>query len=267
MSGELHIELATARDVRPVAALHIASLPDSMISMLGAPAVERYYDLVTTSATEHVFVARAGGMNRQGAKNAKQKGEETGEVAAEHQPDPFTSSWRSRRLGGSSSGEAAARGSEGPSADRGPASTGTHAIAAACVLSLEPDTVLRRYVSAAPFRFAADLAHRTLTPTFRKRLLARLEEGRGAPDTGVPEVTQIFTDAAQRGRGLGSALLRACEDKLRALGHLTYCIHTLRDDNDAGIRFYHREGFTDSGSSGSSRSFGDHYLVMTKGLT
>lgn len=199
MSGELHIELATARQVPQLATLHRACLPDSMISMLGPAAVTRYYDLVTTSAVEHVVVAR-----------------------------------------------------------------GTGPVEAACVLSLEPDTVLRRYVSAAPLRFAADLAHRALTPAFRKRLLARLEEGGGAAGTGVPEVTQIFTDAAQRGRGLGSALLLACEDKLRALGHLTYCIHTLRDDNDAGIRFYHREGFTDSGSS---RSFGDHYLVMTKGLT
>ncbi len=192
------IELATARDVRPIAALHIASLPDSMISMLGPAAVERYYDLVTTSATEHVFVARAGGL------------------------------------------------------------------AAACVLTLEPQTVMGRFVRHAPLRFAADLARQSLAAAFRRRLLARLEEAGDSAGPGVPEVTQIFTDAAQRGRGLGSALLRACEDRLRALGQNSYCIHTLRNANDAGIRFYRREGFTDSGTS---RSFGDDYLIMTKGLT
>jgi len=199
VSGELHIELATARHVPQLAALHRACLPDSMISMLGPAAVTRYYDLVTTSPFEHVVVARSAGP-----------------------------------------------------------------IEAACVLSLEPQSVLRRFATAAPLRFAGDLAHRSLTPAFRKRLLARIGEGGGGPDSGVPEVTQIFTDAAQRGRGLGSALLRACEDRLRELGQLTYCIHTLRDDNDAGIRFYRREGFT---QSGTSRSFGDTYLVMTKGLT
>jgi len=132
------------------------------------------------------------------------------------------------------------------------------------VLALEPHTVMGRFVRHAPLALAADLARQTLRGAFRRRLLARVREGGGAAGPGVPEVTQIFTAAAQRGRGLGSALLRACEDHLRDLGQVSYCIHTLRDDNDAGIRFYRREGFT---QTGTTRSFGDHYLVMTKGLT
>lgn len=215
MKPELVVEPATARQVPQLATLHMASLPDSMISMLGVGAVERYYDLVTTSVSEHVFVVGAGEINRQDAKPAKQKGETDGVVAA-------------------------------------------------CVLALEPHTVMGRFARAAPLRLAADLARQSLGAVFRRRLLARAREGGATDGPGVPEVTQIFTDAAERGRGLGSALLRACEDKLRALGHPSYCIHTLRDDNDAGIRFYRREGFTDSGTS---RSFGDDYLIMTKGLT
>lgn len=194
------VEPATARDVPQVAALHRACLPDSMISMLGPAAVERYYALVTGSPLERVLVVR-------------------GELGA---------------------------------------------IVAGCVLALEPHTVMARFVRHAPLMFAADLARQTLKAAFRRRLLARARDGGGAAGPGVPEVTQIFTDAGQRGRGLGSALLRGCEDHLRELGYLTYCIHTLRDDNDAGIRFYRREGFT---QTGSARSFGDHYLVMTKGLT
>ena len=243
----LGIEPASARDVPALAALHRTCLPDSMISMLGAAAVERYYSLVTTSPFEHVLVTRAEeDRSRQDAKIAKQRvaeemgaGDEGGTVggAAEHKDRPPPSAWRT--------------------------TTAVGAVAAACVLSLEPQTVMRRFVSSNPLRFAADLAHRSLTPAFRRRLLARLGEGAGTPGAGVPEVTQIFTETAQRGKGLGSRLLRACEDRLRELGQLTYCIHTLRDDNDAGIRFYRREGFT---QTGSSRSFGDHYLVMTKGL-
>ena len=209
MTRELHIELATARQVPRLATLHMASLPESMISMLGPAAVARYYDLVTTSATEHVFVVRM---------------------------------VEDRSRGGTPFGD----------------------VVAACVLALEPQTVLGRFARSAPLRLAGDLLGQTLHGGFRRRVRARLAEPPGTTGTGVPEVTQIFTDAAQRGKGLGSALLRACEDKLRELGQLTYCIHTLRDDNDAGIRFYRREGFTDSGTS---RSFGDHYLVMTKGLT
>ncbi|MDB4962293.1 MAG: Acetyltransferase family protein [Myxococcales bacterium] len=147
-------------------------------------------------------------------------------------------------------------------------------IAAACVLSLSPHTVLRRFALRAPGRLARDLASRAIqSGDLRERLVSRLREAVAAEppflqssgaDKIVPEVTQVFTDVAHRGHGLGRGLLRACEQLLRDAGHIHYCIHTLRDDNDAGIRFYRREGFI---LTGTSRSFGDHYLIMTKGLT
>ena len=311
---ELLVEPATPRDVPQLAALHRACLPASMISMLGPAAVARYYALVTRSPLEHVLVVRVpdpeeinrqgakdakqrgrgeegalrrddaaparhgddlhadrggaqlGGINRQGAKDAKKKeGEPRGEGggaasvpgrnAAEHGNQSPASAWRPWRLGGSSSSSLRSE---------PPRSEPSSAISAACVLALEPHTVMGRFVRHAPLALAADLARQTLRGAFRRRLIARVREGGGAAGPGVPEVTQIFTAAAQRGRGLGSALLRACEDHLRDLGQVSYCIHTLRDDNDAGIRFYRREGFT---QTGTTRSFGDHYLVMTKGLT
>jgi GNAT superfamily N-acetyltransferase len=153
-------------------------------------------------------------------------------------------------------------------------STGSTGIAAACVLSLSPQTVLRRFAMRSPTTLARDLATRAMqSGDLRQRLVSRLREAVAAEppflqssgsDRIVPEVTQVFTDAAHRGHGLGRALLRACEALLRDLGHIHYCIHTLRDDNDGGIRFYRREGFI---LTGTSRSFGDHYLIMTKGLT
>jgi ribosomal protein S18 acetylase RimI-like enzyme len=146
---------------------------------------------------------------------------------------------------------------------------------AACVLSTGADTMLRRFALHAPGALAGELARGLLASgRLRRRMRARLAEaaravaGRAAAAAApavpvLPEVTQIFTDPAQRGRGLGAILLGAAEAAARQAGHRAYCIHTLRDDNDAGIRFYRREGFT---ATGTTRSFGDHYLVMTKEL-
>ena len=153
-------------------------------------------------------------------------------------------------------------------------------VAAGCVLTTAAPTLLRRFALHAPGALARELAGGLAgSDPLRRRMLARLGEAvRGLADRAdratwterppaapaLPEVTQIFTDPAARGRGLGARLLGAAEAALRAAGHRAYCIHTLRDDNDAGIRFYRREGFS---QVGTTRSFGDHYLIMTKELT
>ncbi len=159
-----------------------------------------------------------------------------------------------------------------------------HAVVAVCVLSMAPGSLLRRFAVGAPVSMLRDLAKGSLlTAELRHRVGARAWEAstgvargalrlvtrassRDASDTsaGLPEVTQIFTDPTLRGQGVGTSLLRTVEDTLQGMGRQGYCIHTLRDDNDAGIRFYRREGFT---VTGTTTSFGDHYLVMTKGLT
>jgi len=79
----------------------------------------------------------------------------------------------------------------------------------------------------------------------------------------APEVTQIFTSEAARGRGIGAQLLRACEEDLRARGIRAYFVHTHRDDNAAGIAFYRREGFV---TISEGTSFGDVFLLMQKEL-
>lgn len=105
-----------------------------------------------------------------------------------------------------------------------------------CVLSDDPGTVSQRF------------------------FLWRRWIGRGGHR---PEVTQIFTDGKLRGKGIGAALLRTCEETLRTRGVDRYFVHTQRDDNAAGIRFYRREGFE---VIGESRSFGEAFLVMQKEL-
>jgi len=142
---------------------------------------------------------------------------------------------------------------------------------AGCVLSTSVATLLRRFALGAPGALARELAGELFASgRLRRRMLSRLgEAARGIADRtpaapALPEVTQIFTDPAARGQGLGASLLRAAEAAVQAAGYRAYCIHTMRDDNDAGIRFYRREGFF---VTETTRSFGDHYLAMTKELT
>lgn len=131
-----------------------------------------------------------------------------------------------------------------------------------CVLSDDPASVMRRFVRQVPVQFATDLGKAILRRGgLRRRLLAGL---RGGSDGGhKPEVTQIFTDAQRRGQGVGAQLLRVCEQTLRARRAASYFVHTQRDDNEAGIRFYRREGFV---QIGESRSFGEAFVVLQKEL-
>jgi ribosomal protein S18 acetylase RimI-like enzyme len=137
-------------------------------------------------------------------------------------------------------------------------------VVAGCVFTTAASTLLWRFARAAPAALARDVAGALASRHVRRRLRARLVElARGGAAPALPEVTQIFTDPTRRGGGVGAALLRAAEAALREDGPRAYCVHTLRDDNDAGIRFYRREGFA---PTATTRSFGDHYLVMTKEL-
>jgi len=134
-----------------------------------------------------------------------------------------------------------------------------------CVLSDEPHTLLDRFARYAPFKLARELAVQVVkNPTIRRRIGHRLAHP-PSPAAGphAPEVTQIFTEEAARGRGIGGQLLRACEEGMRARGVRAYFVHTHRDDNSAGISFYRREGFV---TISEGRSFGDVFLVMQKEL-
>jgi ribosomal protein S18 acetylase RimI-like enzyme len=135
-------------------------------------------------------------------------------------------------------------------------------IVGGCVLSDDPASVMRRFVRQVPVQFAKDLGTALIRRgSLRRRMLAGL---RGGSEEGHrPEVTQIFTDAQRRGHGFGAQLLRACEETLRAARTGSYFVHTQRDDNEAGIRFYRREGFV---QIGESRSFGEVFVVMQKTL-
>ena len=133
-----------------------------------------------------------------------------------------------------------------------------------CVLSDEPQTILSRFTRHAPVQFAKDLATQIVTNRdLRHRFMRRLRERDSGDGPHAPEVTQIFTDGKHRGKGIGAQLLRATEADLRTRAFARYFVHTERDDNEAGIRFYRREGFV---PIAETRSFGTAFLVMQKDL-
>ncbi len=194
------ISRAAAEDLSPLAALHVACLPDSLLSSLGLHAVRRYYEYAAGASTEVIFRAREG---------------------------------------------------EG--------------VVAACVLSHAPESLLARFATHAPLRLVAELFREAArTPDLRHRLLLRLKERDSGPHLDVPEIVQIFTSAEYRGRGIGRLLLQACEESLRRRRVPAYMIRTHRDDNEAGIRFYTKEGFT---PAGETLSFGERFIIMKKELS
>ncbi len=137
------------------------------------------------------------------------------------------------------------------------------AVAGGCVVSDAPHTIQSRFARHRPLAFALDVARGVARDRGLRARLASRRDSTSSDPAHVPEVTQIFTDAGWRGKGLGARLLASCEADLRGRGHTKYFVHTQRDDNDAGIRFYRREGFV---AVGESRSFGEAFLVMQKDL-
>ncbi len=119
-------------------------------------------------------------------------------------------------------------------------------IAGAAVLSLDPATLLRRFVLAAPVAFGVAVAARVATDAaFRMEVAAYVRERLvgGATEDAGPELVQIFVDPAERRRAVGSALLNQIAELLAVRGLRRYHVRTLLNDNDEVLEFYKRRGF------------------------
>jgi GNAT superfamily N-acetyltransferase len=140
-------------------------------------------------------------------------------------------------------------------------------VVGAAVLSREPETVLRRFVRAAPLRFAGEAGRAYFrTHAFRQALHAYLREcigDRTLADDTTPEVLQIFVAPGLRHRRLGSQLLAAVERRLTAEGTTRYQVRTLSDDNDETLRFYERRFFRPHAESWFC---GRRYLILRRSV-
>jgi ribosomal protein S18 acetylase RimI-like enzyme len=124
---------------------------------------------------------------------------------------------------------------------------GESGVLGAAVVSFAPGSVLRRFALHAPLAFVGALARCAIRDrAFRAEAMAylreRLDIGRGPPET--PELLQIFVDAGQQGRSIGSALLDRVQALLRQRGVGSYYARTLVKDNVRTLGFYERRGFT-----------------------
>jgi GNAT superfamily N-acetyltransferase len=135
------------------------------------------------------------------------------------------------------------------------------------LLSFEPDTVIRRFVSYARTRFGLTLAWVVVRDhTFRRDVLAYMWERPWTPagDTLGPELLQIFFVPHLQGQGRGTALLQRIETAVSGRGARTYFVRTLANDNDKVIAFYCRRGFEPAGEAWFCAQ---PYVVLRKALT
>lgn len=87
-------------------------------------------------------------------------------------------------------------------------------------------------------------------------------------DEGLAWISTIGVLPEYRGQGIGSALLRACEERLppqdgRSLSAVRLCV---RRSNEAALRLYERAGYAKIGEWGDYYQGGEAALVFEKRL-
>lgn len=138
---------------------------------------------------------------------------------------------------------------------------GTRVIGAA-VLSLEPESVMRRFIAAAPAAFVLSASAAFLRDgAFRAQALAYVFERGKTTAAAVPEVLQIFVAPDRQSRHAGTALLEQVETWLKTHGVARYSVRTLAERNDATVAFYARRGFQ---PAGEAMFCGTRYHVLEK---
>ena len=138
-------------------------------------------------------------------------------------------------------------------------------IVGAAVLSLSPDSVMRRFITAWPLSFAtlaaaAFLRDRTFRRDVRGFLLNR---DNGNASLAMPEVLQIFVAPERQSRHTGTELLDRVEGWLKTNRVSRYCVRTLAERNDATLAFYQRRGFK---RVAESTFCGETYRVLEKAV-
>jgi GNAT superfamily N-acetyltransferase len=121
---------------------------------------------------------------------------------------------------------------------------------AAAVVSLEPATLTRRLLLHTPMVLHLLPALPRVAAAARATARASPAPAGGSrvPET-EPQLILIFTAAAERGRGLATALLRDVERHLHARGISRYEARTEAHESNPALEFYRRRGFDEQGQS------------------
>jgi|GEM_PF-6869796 len=116
----------------------------------------------------------------------------------------------------------------------------------ACVLSLEPATLMQRFVAAHPVCLGwQTLLRLPLDGQVRDFVWKKLTAaGRDkAPVPQMPEIVQIFVNPESQGQGIGRAVVHGVETELGRRGWGEYYLKTDADTANAAHAFYLRLGF------------------------
>ena len=129
-------------------------------------------------------------------------------------------------------------------------------IDAACIVSLEPETLKRRLWRATPLLRsllwnAPGGGRRTLARAlWPSRRAERYEDRSGVGKViSTPEIILLFVAPARRRRGLGRTVLARGRDWLRASGHRRCLARTLDAPRNRAVAFYRAAGFRLHGRS------------------
>lgn len=185
-----------------IARLHVESLPDSVIGMLGGNYVRAFYGYLVRSKRELLAVARDAAGKPVGA----------------------------------------------------------------AVVTLEPGTLNRRLLTQTPLVRCLAMSFPKVAGLARSALRGRRDVAVSGPAyvaTGAPQLILLYTAAAVRGRGHGTALLHDVERQLRARRIARYEVLTEADPSNRALAFYERRGFE---PSGIAVRFGTPFQVFRRSL-
>lgn len=136
-------------------------------------------------------------------------------------------------------------------------------IVGACALSFDPSSLDRRLLAGSGLIAALAIRPHVLAQAY----FPEGSNGSALPDRlpddlmDYPEVVTIFAHAAQRGRGVGTLLLKATERRLRERGLQAYLVKTLDDEGNRALKFYLDNGFT---QRARYRKYGRCFRVLAK---
>lgn len=139
-------------------------------------------------------------------------------------------------------------------------------IVAAAVISLEPATLSRRLLLKTPL--LRSMLGRI--PGVIALLLAKARRSRREPHgghvyvpIGPPELIDIYTAPEAQGKGLGSAIVRQIDQRLRDLHLPEYVVLAVAESSNPACRFYRGRGFT---SRGLTLRLGTYFEVFARSL-
>lgn len=124
-------------------------------------------------------------------------------------------------------------------------------ILAVCVLSLSPNNLSTRALASTFPQFFRSFFCRFLeSAAFRNLSFAILGTAlRGGAPNLCPEIVFIFTDSNERGRGLGSLLLKEAENYLKGEKINVFYVKTYYTSNGMTTNFYRKNNFQICGRS------------------